>query len=146
MRKKDFLTILGALWHFFQNFLYLPNNPIGQLTHLLLNILTVRIHGISGQSDKSCKKVKNWYFLVLILAFFSFGNCVCFSKKASQTTNFFLVERLHFSKPPSFSEKRQKLQKFFQFRSEFDAFFETNCIFLFEEASWTTNFFLVERF
>ena len=75
-----------------------------------------------------------------------------FPKKAFLKTNLFLVERIWSSKPPSLSKNTQKLHKSFknlnfqvfcQFRSTFDGFFQHKLNYLFKEASWTTNFFLV---
>ena len=81
-------------------------------------------------------------------------NCLYLFHKASTTINLFLFERLQHFKPSSLSKSTQKLHKsykqcfflcFCQFRSEFDAFFNTNCFYLFEETSTTTHLFLTER-
>ena len=105
--------------------------------------------------------MKNWYilkfssFLVAnYVFFFSVENLVDFLTKASLTTNLFLVERLYFFKPPSFSKSTQQLHKIFknlnfwyfcQFRSEFDAFFHHKLLLTLQKSPRTTNCFLVER-
>ena len=70
--------------------------------------------------QKLYKKWKKWYilkfpsFLVANSAFFSVENFVYFLTNAFLTTNLFLVERLQFFKPPSFSKSTKKLHKIFK--------------------------------
>ena len=66
---------------------------------------------------------------------------------------FFFFERLHHSKAPSLSknvlklhENLKKIWLFVDFGLNLRHFRKANCIYLFGEASWTTNSVLLERF
>ena len=92
-------------------------------------------------------------FLVANCAFSSFQNFVYFLKKAFLTTNLFIVERLWNFKLPRFSKITQKLHKilkiwifcvFVNFGQNFMHFFNTNCFYLFKEATTTTILFPTE--
>ena len=91
----------------------------------------------STKSLEIWQKLLKMWKLVHFEVFVIFGRMFCVFFQQKTLSNFyqkplFLVERLHFSKPPSFSKSTENLHKIFknliflyfcQFRSEFDAFF-----------------------
>ena len=131
------------------------NNPIGQRNHSWLKVFNVLIHEIFRNLTKVAKR-ENRYILKILS--FLVDNCAFFfhyktSFISLKKPSLFPTERLQHSEPPSFSKSTQKLHKVFKILFFFGIFvnfglnlmhfFNTNCFYLFAEASRTTNLFLV---
>ena len=142
------MTISWSLLQFFFTKLHLS-----QQTNLLDNEIIRCWSYLTFWSTKSLeiwqkllKKMKNWYILkfssilVANCAFFFFSRKLRLLLNKYLTTNLFLVERLYFSKPPSFSKSTQKLQKIFKNLNflvilglNLMNFSKTNCFYLFKK-------------
>ena len=85
---------------------------------------------------------------------FFHANCFYLCNETTETTNLSFTERLQHSKPSCLPKSSQKLHKiyknlifciFVSFGLNLMHFFNTNCFYLFKEASTTTNLFLFKR-
>ena len=94
--------------------------------------------------------------LIAILAFFIIKQRLFLKQKPLRQQIRPLLNVHYYSNPPGLSENRQKLYENFEnliffgifvsFGPNLRRFSKTKGIYVFEEASWTTNFFLVEAF